>query len=128
MQNIKHALIVFSCLILLGGCSREGSINLPQNVNTPGGNSSSASSNDAVKLGAGELDEVYSLKTNLPPGEHIDVGATNGKLTFKPDNSPAHKAIGSSITTRSAAGTTESTPAYVSPEAHEILKRRLPAR
>jgi hypothetical protein len=128
MQTTKHALIVFSCLILLDGCSREGSINLPQSVNTPGGTSPSASSNGPVKLGAGELDEVYSLKTKLPLGGHIDVGATNGKLTFKPDNSPAHSAVGSSVTIRSAAGTTESTPAFVSPEAHEILKRRLPAR
>ena len=72
--------------------------------------------------------KVYSLKTNLPPGGHIDVGATNGKLTFKPDTSPAHTVSEQSITTKNVIGSAEKTPAFITPEAQEILKRRLPAR
>jgi hypothetical protein len=128
MRKIKNALLVLSCLILLDGCSPEGSVNLQPTAGTASGTSPSASGNGPVKLAPGEADEVYSLKTNLPLGGHIDVGATNGKLTFKPDTSPAHTVSGQSITTKNVIGSAEKTPAFVTPEAQEILKGRLPAR
>ena len=128
MRKTKYALLVFSCLILLDGCFREGSVNLQPRSDTPAGTGPSALGNGPVKLAPGEVDEVYSLKTNLPPGGHIDVGATGGKLTFKPDTSPAHTVSGQSIITKSVLGTAERTPAYVTPEAQEIFKRRLPER
>ncbi len=128
MRKTKNALLVLSCLILLDGCSPEGSVNLQPRAGTAPGTGPSASGNGPVKLAPGEADEVYSLTTKLPPGGHIDVGATNGKLTFKPDTSPVHTVIGQSITTKSVIGSAERTPAFVTPEAQEILKRRLPAR
>jgi hypothetical protein len=128
MQKIRNALLVLSCLILLDGCSHEGSVNLQPGAGTASGTGPSDSGDGPVKLAPGEADEVYSLKTNLPPGGHIDVGATDGKLTFKPDTSPAHTVIGQSITTKGAIGSAERTPAFVTPEAQEILKRRLPTR
>jgi hypothetical protein len=127
MRKIKNALLVLSCLVLVDGCSREGSVNLQPGADPTSGTGPSASGNGTVKLAPGEADEVYSLKTNLPPGGHIDVGATNGKLTFKPDTSPTHTVSGQSIATKNVTGFAEKTPAFVTPEAREILKRRPPA-
>ena len=124
MQKTKHALLAFSCLILLQGCFREASVNLQPGAGTSAGTGPSASGNGHVKLSSGEGLEVYSLKTNLGHGGHIDVGAIDGKLTFKADTNPAHAETGQSITTKSAIGRAEKTPAFVTPQAQEILKQR----
>jgi hypothetical protein len=127
MRRTRHAFLVFSWLTLLIGCSPSGSITLQPGINSSDASSSSASGKGAVTLGPGELNEVYLAKKNLPPGGHIDVTATNGQLAFKPDNNPAHSATGHSIATKSVTGITEHTPAFVTPEAEEALKRRVPA-
>jgi hypothetical protein len=128
MRRTEHALLVFSCFILLSGCSRVGSISLQPSGTKSDGSSPSTSGKGSLTLAPGEIDEVYSLKTNLPLGGHIDVTATNGHLLFKPDNSPAHSTTGQSINTRSSFGTVERTPAFVTPQAQEELKRRVPSR
>lgn len=127
MYRTRQAFLVFSWLTLFAGCSRSGSISMQPSGSASDGSSPFASGKSVVTLAPGEVDEVYLAKKKLPPGGHIDVTATNNQLAFKPDNSPAHSATGQSITTKNASGTTERTPAFVTPEAQEILKRRVPA-